>query len=166
MTSLDIRLRLRCDGDVEDLLPEPVRPGPGDDVMLGTPAVNGVNFDISTSSPASSYLIVLDVVLTLRKSVAADAATAAAAAFDFVTNADNTSDVSDVFDSSSMSAAASPSAASPSASPSAASASPSAASPSVALPSASLSASLSPSAASASPSVKNNFRYICKLYVL
>merc|ERR1739842_245495 len=106
LTSLDIRLRLRCDGDVEDVLPEPVRPGPGDDVMLGTPAVNGVNFDISTSSPASSYLIVLDVVLTLRKSVAADAATAAAAAFDFVTNADNTSDVFDVFDSSSMSAAA------------------------------------------------------------
>ena len=132
MTLLDIRFRLRCVGD-EDLLLEPVRPGPGDDVILGRSPVNGLNFEISTSSP------VLDAELSLRKSVAADDATAAAAAFDFVTNADNTSDVSDVFDSSSMSAAASPSAASPSA---------------------------SPSAASASPSVKNNFRYICKLYVL
>ena len=93
MTLLDIRFRLRCVGD-EDLLLEPVRPGPGDDVILGRSPVNGLNFEISTSSPACSYLIVLDVELTLRKSVAADAATAAAAAFDFVTNADNTSDVS------------------------------------------------------------------------
>ena len=93
LTALDIRLRLRCDGD-EDLLLEPVRPGPGDDVMLGCSPVNGLNFEISTSSPACSFLIVLDAELSLRKSVAADDATAAAAAFDSLSNADNTSDVS------------------------------------------------------------------------
>ena len=87
LTRLDKRLRVRCDGD-EDLLLEPVRPGPGDDVILGRSPVNGLNFEISTSSP------VLDAELSLRKSVAADDATAAAAAFDFLTNADNTSDVS------------------------------------------------------------------------
>ena len=47
LTRLD--LRLRGDGDVEDLLPEPVRPGRGDDVMLGSPPVNGVNFEICQS---------------------------------------------------------------------------------------------------------------------
>ena len=75
--------------------------------MLGSPSVNGVNFDNSNSSLASPDAIVLDAVLTLRKS--ADAATALAAAFDSVTNPGNTSDTSDVFDVfdlSSMSAAA------------------------------------------------------------
>ena len=87
MTLLDIRFRLRCVGD-EDLLLEPVRPGPGDDVILGRSPVNGLNFEISTSSP------VLDAELSLRKSVAADDATAAAAAIDSLSNADDTSDVS------------------------------------------------------------------------
>ena len=87
LTLLDIRFRLRCVGD-EDLLLEPVRPGPGDDVILGRSPVNGLNFEISTSSP------VLDAELSLRKSVAADDATAAAAAIDSLSNADDTSDVS------------------------------------------------------------------------
>ena len=46
-------------GDGEDLHPEPVRPGRGDDVFIGF-TFNAVNFDISTSSPPSSYVIVLD----------------------------------------------------------------------------------------------------------
>ena len=93
LTLLDIRFRLRCVGD-EDLLLEPVRPGPGDDVILGRSPVNGLNFEISTSSPACSFLIVLDAELSLRKSVAADDATAAAAAIDSLSDADDTSDVS------------------------------------------------------------------------